>query len=309
MERATERALNRAGHKTLLIDDRRAKRLLGGKLTQRWALFNASRFRPDFVFLSKCLALEPETVATIVNGKPNAMWYHDPQWHRDLNRPDIGHIAEIGRISQTFFISGFVAEWRALGLPAKFLPSCAEGALAPVPYDARFASDVAFIGTGYDPSRAAFLINVAKRHEVRVWGTGWEQWREPLRWKGKPVEGKKFAAVCSSSKITLGINPDRARGGTNYTSERTWMVIAAGGFYLGEGSSGMRELLPDGEYCAWYENIDDCILQCDRYLRDSRERECIRAAGEKFVRAHHTFDQRIANLLSGEEWVNPLTGK
>jgi hypothetical protein len=306
MERATERALRRAGHDTLLIDDRRAKRLLGRRLTQRWALFHARRYKADFVFLSKCLALDPKTVASIIEGKPNAMWYHDPQWYRNVDRPDIGHIAAIGRLARTFFVSGFDGEWRALGLPAQYLPAAGDAAITPVPFDARFASDVTFIGTGYDPARAAILLEVAKKHDVRVWGLGWEEWREPLKWSGKPVEGKQFAAVCSSSKITLGINPAIAKGGSNYTSDRTWMAILAGAFYLGQGTPGMREMLRDGEHCAWYDDAADCVNQCDRYLGDAAARERIRAAGEKFVRANHTYDQRIANLLSGKAWTNPL---
>ena len=35
-------------------------------LTQRWAKWNAGRFKPDFAFLSKCLALDPETVMELV---------------------------------------------------------------------------------------------------------------------------------------------------------------------------------------------------------------------------------------------------
>jgi hypothetical protein len=306
MERATERALNRAGHKTLLIDDRRAKRLVGRKLTQSWALFNASRFNADFVFLSKCLALNPETVQRIINGKPNAMWYHDPQWHRDTDRPDIRHIVDIGSLAQTFFVTGFDAEWRAHGLPAKYLPAAGDAGIHAVPPQKKFASDVAFIGAGYDPARAAVLLEVAKTQNVRVWGPGWDQWREPLHWNGKSVEGRDFAAVCSSSSITLGINPVRAEGGTNYTSDRTWMVMLAGAFYLGQGTPGTREMLIDGEHCAWYEDAASCVEQCARYLGDPAERERIRKSGEAFVRANHTYDQRIGNLLSGDAWTNPL---
>ncbi len=306
MERATERALIRAGHTTLLIDDRRARRLLGAGLTQRWALFHARRFRPDFVFLSKCLALKPETVREIIEGTPNAMWYHDPQWFRNLDRPDIAHIAAIGKLSDTFFVSGFENEWRKLGLPAKFLPAAGDAGIHPVPRDSRYGADVAFIGTGYDPARAALLLEVAKQHQVRVWGTGWERWRQPLNWSGKPVEGKRFAAVCSSSSITLGINPARAEGGTTYTSDRTWMVMLAGAFYLGQRTPGMDSLLSDGEHCAWYTDAASCIEQCSLYLAHEDKREEVRRAGEAFVRAHHTYDQRIGNLLSGESWVNPL---
>jgi Glycosyl transferases group 1 len=306
MERSTERALRRAGHRTLLIDDRRTKRLIGRKLTQRWTLARAARFKPDFVFLSKCLGLDPETVSQIIANKPNAMWYHDPQWYKSTYRPDIAHIVTIGKLSQTFFVSGFEAEWRALGLPAKFLPAAGDRDIRPVKASRRYASDVSFIGTGYDPARASFLLKVARKYDLRVWGLGWEEWRKPLNWSGRPVEGKEFAAVCSSSKISLGINPARAEGGKVYTSDRTWMVILAGGFYLGQGTSGLTEMLREGDHCAWYNDIESCIAKCAYYLENSAARERIRREGQVFVREHHTYDQRIHNLLSGEAYVNPL---
>ena len=306
MEAAVERALKRAGHTTLLIDDRRTKRLVGWAITQRWATWQARRFRPDFVFLSKCLALSPETVAGILRDTPNAMWYHDPQWHRDLNRPDIGHIADIGRIAKTFFVTGFEEEWRANGLNALFLPAAGDAGIRPVSRDERFASHIAFIGAGYDADRAKFLLEIASRFDLRVWGPGWSEWREPLRWSGRSVEGRDFAAVCSSSSIMLGINPARAAGGISYTSDRTWMVMLAGGFYLAERTPGVASMLREGEHCAFHQGASSCIEQCGRYLGSNDERQRIRVAGEQFVRAHHTYDQRIANILENRAFVNPL---
>lgn len=307
MERGTQRALRRAGHTTRLIDDRRAKRLIGSKLTQRWALSHARRFKPDFVFLSKCLALTPETVAAIIDGKPNAMWFHDAQWFKSTYRPDIAHVIKIGKLTQTFFVSGFERQWAALGLRAKFLPSCADVNIRPVPPRKKYSSDVAFIGTGYDPARANFLLKVAKKYDLKVWGTGWEEWRKQLNWSGRPVEGKGFAAVCSSSKIMLGVNPARYTADSgNTTSDRTWMVILAGGFFLGHGTPELKRMLREGDHCAWYKDIDSCLTQCAYYLENSAQRERIRREGQGFVREHHTFDQRIHNLLSGEEFHNPL---
>jgi hypothetical protein len=306
MESGTDRALKRAGHKTLLVDDRRAKRTVGHKLTQRWVLSQARRFKPDFVILSKCLALDLDTVATIIEGKPNSMWYQDPQWYKSTYRPDIAHIVAVGKLAQTFFVSGFDAEWRALGLRAKFLPAAGDRDLKPVPPKKRYHSDVSFIGTGYDPSRAQFLLKIAKKYDIKVWGKGWEEWRRPLNWSGRPVEGNEFAAVCSSSNISLGVNPDRAKGGKSYTSDRTWMVILAGGFYLGQGTPGLTAMLREGDHCAWYTDADSCLAQIDYYLKNSAQRERIRREGQVFVRSNHTFDQRIHNLLSGEAFVNPL---
>jgi hypothetical protein len=307
MEKGTERALKRDGHKTLLIDDRRAARLIGRKLTQKWALSKASRFKPDFVILSKCLGLNLETVETIIDGKSNSMWYQDPQWYKSTYRPDVAHIVAVGKLSQTFFVSGFEAQWKALGLRAKFLPAAGDRDIRPVPQKKRFHSDVSFIGTGYDPARAQLLLKVAKKYDIKVWGKGWEEWRKQLNWGGRPVEGKDFAAVCSSSKISLGINPDRAKGGNTYTSDRTWMVILAGGFYLGHGTPGLTEMLREGDHCAWYKDTDSCLAKIGYYLENSAARERIRREGQVFVREHHTFDQRIHNLLSGEAFVNPLS--
>jgi hypothetical protein len=306
MEAAVQRALARAGHETRLFDDRRTKRRFGRALTQRLALRAARRFRPDFVVLSKCLALDLDTVHAIVRGVPNSMWYHDPQWHRDLDRPDIAHIAAVGRMAATFFVTGFVDEWRAHGLNARFLPPAGDRGIEPVPPRAAYASSLSFIGTGYDEERARFLLAVNEQLPVRVFGPGWEEWRRELRWNGGPVEGADFAAVCSSAKITLGVNPARAAGATTYASDRVWMVILGGAFYLGAGTPGIDRFLLDGVHCAWYRGLDHCIESARSYLAHDTERERIRAEGERFVRAHHTYDQRVANLLSGEEWVNPL---
>ncbi len=306
MEAAVERALKRAGHITKLIDDRRAKRLMGRGLTQLWAKSHARRFRPDFVFLSKCLALDPETVSEIIRDTPNAMWYHDPQWYRDLERPDIAHIAAIGRLARTFFVTGFDTEWRANGLTALFLPAAGDSGIKPVRHDATFGSDVAFIGTGYDADRAKILIRVSTGYNLRVWGQGWEKWKSSLNWTGRSVEKEQFAAVCSSSKIVLGINPARAAGGTSYTSDRTWMAILAGAFYLAEFTPGVASMLRDGEHCAFYSDANSCLNQIASYLGDATRRNEIKANGESFVRAHHTYDQRVANLLENRAFRNPL---
>ena len=305
MEAAVERALRRAGHQTLLVDDRRTKRFIGWRATQRLVALRARRFRPDFVFLSKCLALDLETVSGMIDGLPNALWYHDPQWFREMHRRDIRHVAEVGRLAQTFFVTGFQNDWRALGLNAKFLPAAGASEILPTAYDERFASDVAFIGTGYDPSRTQLLLDIAPGNDLRVWGLGWEKWKDELNWSGRPVEREEFAKVCSSSKITLGINPARAAGGTTYTSDRTWMVILGGAFYLGQGTPGITSYLRDGVECAWYTDAESCRQRIAYYLAHPAEREEIRRAGEKFVRDHHTYDQRIQHLLTGTEYVEP----
>lgn len=310
MEAATERALRRAGHETLIVDDRRIKHRLGWRMTQHMVRARARHFRPDFVILSKCSACDLETVSAVTRGLPNSMWYGDPYWYREIARPDIAHIAAVGRLAQTFFVFGFEEEWRALGLNAKYLPGAGDASIVPVAADAQYASDIAFMGTGYDESRAALLVHLSRCFDVRVYGLGWEKWRGSLNWSGGVVEREEFARVCSSAKITLGINPSIAHGpgASRYISDRPWMVMLAGAFHLAQGTPGLRTMLRDGVHCAWFSDADECAALARHYLEDEPARARIRAAGERFVRAHHTYDQRIANLLSGEEWVDPLDG-
>ena len=112
--------------------------------------------------------------------------------------------------------------------------------------------------------------------------------------------------MCSSALITLGINPTRAAGGVSYTSDRTWMVMLAGGFYLAQRTPGVASMLREGEHCGFYSDAASCLDECRHYLAARDDRESIRVKGEKFVRAHHTYDQRIANILENRPFVNPL---
>jgi hypothetical protein len=321
IERGVERAFRRAGHQTLLIDDRRLRRNIGLALTQRWVLGAARRFRPDFIFFSKCLGLTLETAEALARDRPSSLWYQDPQWYRDAHLPDIAHTIAVGRLVDTFFVTGFEREWHALGLNAKLLPSAADRDICPVPADPRYTSDVSFIGTGpgvqhggtgFAPERAEFLAGVAEAlgssFRVRVWGDGWQAYRDRVEWGGRPVFGRDLSRVCSSSAVVLGINPARADGATYYTSDRIWMMMLGGGFYLGRHSPGLDELLVDGTHCAWYHNADECVAKVRYYMEHPADRERVRAAGEATVRSSHTFDQRVPYLLSGESWRAAVAG-
>lgn len=306
IESCLARAFERAGHRALVLDDRALSRTIGRAATQHWVRFRAARFRPDFVLLSKCLGLELDTVAALVKDRANAMWYSDAQWFTHVaTRTDIGHIAAVARQAATLWLPAFVEEWRGMGYDARYLPFAGDRDIVPAPPDPALAADVAFLGTGYDPDRAKFLVELAKHLRLRVWGLGWEKWRDRIDWAGHPVEGRAFAAVCSSAALTLGITAAAARGNPFYT-DRMFIAMLAGGCYLGEGGRDADRMLADGRHCIWYGSLDDCIARAKRWLADSAGRERIRAAGERFVREHHTYDQRVPHILSGAPYVAPL---
>jgi len=306
MEASVARALRRAGHHVLVLDDRRLKRNIGRALTQRWVRWRGGAFKPQFVFLGKCLGLDIKTVEQVIDGLPNAMWYLDPQYYAETSRPEVAHVLEVARRTRTFFVTGFEEQWSAHGTRAAFLPAAALSEVRPVTPDLRYEADVVFTGSAYDADRVQFLIALSRHFRVRVWGHGWERYRDVLSWGGRHVEGREFATVCSSARIVLGINPTVAAAATNYASNRMWMSMLVGGFYLGQRTPGMDQMALDGVHCAWYENLSSCVEKVTWYLAHPDERERIRREGERFVRAHHTFDQRIHNILMDEPFVNPL---
>ena len=301
-----ERALRRAGHTTLLIDDRRLKQRVGRALTQWWVRRAARAFAPDFVVLGKCLGLTHETVAELVRGTRSAMWNLDAPSFRLVDRADVAHTVRAAQLVDVFHVSGFVDEYRKLGLNAAFLPAAADREIVPVAPQPEYAAQVVFTGAGYDEGRARFLIALSRRFHVKVWGLRWERWQDELDWGGRAVIEGEFAAACSSSALTLGLLPAIAEGAANYASNRMWTTALAGGFYLGQGSAGIDQLLLDGVHCAWFTDLDSCIARAEHYLANPDERERVRRAGEAFVRQHHTFDARIEHILGATEWVNPL---
>ncbi len=60
--------------------------------------------------------------------------------------------------------------------------------------------------------------------------------------------------------------------------------------------NGLPELLVDGEHVAMYDD-DGLVEVAERMLRDDATRERIARQGYKHVRAHHTYDHRIATIM------------
>jgi hypothetical protein len=306
IEACFERAFRRAGHTTMLVDDNRLAHTIGRAATQQWVRFRADRFKPDFVLLSRCKGLEPETVEVLVHDRENAMWCSDAQWHRHTTtRADMRHVAAIAKLSTRLWVPEFVDEWRALGYDARWLPFAGDRDIRPVPSNRALAADVAFLGSGFDEERARFMIELSRHVSLRIWGKGWDEWRDQLDWAGRPAQGRDFAAVCSSSCTTLGVNSAGAPDVPFYT-DRMFLVMLAGGFYVGAGGRHAEQMLKNGEHCAWYSTIDECVAQIRAYVRDAATRNRVRARGERFVREHHTYDQRVGHILTGTPYHPPL---
>lgn len=307
-------AMKRLGHSVIIVDDRKLRQRIGSSAGTQWLLARVAMFRPDRVVFFKPHDVEVSAFEKISARTKTSMWYRDltPPPDTDLERM-IERAAHIHDVFLTAVDQGPV--WAAGGVrDPMWLPNGADRELdQPMPRDTRFACDIAFMGRGVSPgddlTRAEFLVELSKRHHVRVWGQNWGRWAKELNWDGSAVYGADFARVCSSAKIVLDIQPKlwaQANYDRSYASNRMVKVIACGGLCLTQGGSVLQQIFREGEHCAWYRTTEEGLAQVEKYLSEDKLREHVKENGKTYVWKHHMMENRVDNLLSGEPYRSPL---
>lgn len=307
-------AMRRLGHQVILVDDRKLRQRIGSKAGTLWLLARIRMFRPDRVIFFKPHDVEEFGFQKARERAALSMWY------RDLTPPPdelLERLTVRARHVHDVFLTAAeqAGEWAARGAPmAKWLPNAADRELdQPQPADPRFACDIAFMGRGISPgedlSRAEFLVELSKRHHVRVWGQNWGRWATQLNWDGSAAYGADFARICASAKIVLDIQPAlwaQANYDQYYSSNRMVKVLACGGFCLSQGGAALKRLFREGEHCGWYGDFEEGQAQAERYLSNDRLREQARRNVREYVWQYHMMENRVPNLLTGEPFQNPL---
>jgi hypothetical protein len=306
-------AMKRMGHSVILLDDRKLRQRIGSRAGSRWIRARTRMHRPDRVIFLKPHDVEVSAFEAIREYARISMWYRDLTPPPD---PDLDRLVTRARLAHNVFLTagGQAPEWEKRGVVnPSWLPNAADRDTdMPVPADPRFACDIAFMGRGIwpggDTSRAEFLVRLAKRFHVRVWGQQWEPWADVLHWDGTAAYGSDFARVCASAKIVLDIQPAlwAQVGDEYYSSNRMVKIMAAGGLCLSQGGTALRTLFRDGEHCAWYADHDEAEAKIEQYLTDDAFRGWVRDSGRDLVHTHHMLDNRVDNLLTGNAYQNPL---
>ncbi|MDD3369562.1 MAG: glycosyltransferase [Lachnospiraceae bacterium] len=96
------------------------------------------------------------------------------------------------------------------------------------------------------------------------------------------------------SKINLNITLRSIQSGL---SQRIWDVLGCSGFLLSNYQAEIPEYFIPGEDLVLYESQTDLLEKCAYYLKHEDERQAIAANGYEKVKAMHTYQIRIAQLL------------
>jgi len=170
-----------------------------------------------------------------------------------------------------------------------------------------YSADVSYIGT-WSPKKERLLAEVVRRHptlRVRIWGEQWHKVTKPdeifrRSITGREVVGAEFVKAICASKINLSIMSEKRVGSSSgdQVATRTFSVPACGGFVIHERTDEVLQLFKENEEIVCYDSIDDLISKIDLYVADDQRRSAVAARGQAVVRARHSWDKRIGEILA-----------
>ena len=236
------------------------------------------------------------------------------QWYPDPVIPD--WLPEYVRASDIFFTmsEGLVDDFRQMNSSSFWLSQAFEPSAFAVralsDEDRReFSSDVTFVGNlGSKPQyarRRTYLDRVLREGMALKW------WGPKLPWKlsnlllwygrvgraygGRFVWGEEHAKIARLSKIYLGL--DSQPHIRKSMSERMYIAVGCGAFYLCEHVPGIEEVLVPEREIVTFHTEDEMIDRIRFYLPKDGLREKIAAAGRARVLRDHTYETRIRQML------------
>ena len=267
----------------------------------------ATEFKPDFIHLGKCELVLGSAVQEIKNRIKTVVihFYGDFRWEPQPWVVDIGRFADTTLFNYTD--EKIMSKYRAAGVNdiGGFWDAGADPDVF-YPRDVPKTMDVLFMGNnldiphdGYDARRRLIEQSLEAGHNVHLFGSSWEYLKQSgfdnVRLHSFVTE-ERFAEVCSSACIALGIN------GVNdiemYASwRRTVNTMASGAFHLTHYVPGMERLFENMKHLVWFKSIPEAVELISHYLAHDDEREQIARAGRKEVLVNHTWDSRIGHMI------------
>lgn len=146
-------------------------------------------------------------------------------------------------------------------------------------------------------SRVTLTCRLGERHTVKVYGKSWREFG--LKAALKTVTPRGYCLICNGAKIVLGADFTSAVEG--YWSNRLWLTLGCGGFFLTRYVRGMDNFFENRKHLVWYHNERECLELAGEYLSKPQARKKIALAGYHLVHQHHTyhhFVERVIRLIS-----------
>jgi hypothetical protein len=267
------------------------------------------RDKPGIVLALKADRVPPDALQQMRNrGAFVVLWYVDcisetpPSWILPLlEASDLFLTTAKGMVPVYRHLGTTPSHWLIEGVHLPFFPA----RVGRVP--ALYRSVVVFLGSIYNlpeehpdfEVRARFFKAVQARYPFKVWGpqgtpASRERYGESYPVIEWPAYNEEVTKICQASDIVLGRNSIQSV--ELYFSNRTYLVLAAGGFHLTAYVPGLETMFRNHEHLVWYESLDDCLEKIDYYLQRPRLRQAIASAGQTWTRHRYSMTRQINQM-------------
>ena len=204
---------------------------------------------------------------------------------------------------------------KSTGYPFHTILLAANNKLYYYDFDQKFASDISFVGS-YLPEKRKFIneriVPLRKDYQVSVFGSDWTFNNRMLGYVQKvgqyfnisPLKGVRKLPlsldderkVYSSATISLNIHEDHQRQYGHDFNERTFKILACGGFEICDNVQILRKYFSPKELVIG-ENRDDWFAKIAYYTKNPDKRMAIIKAGQKKVLQSHTYYNRVDQII------------
>jgi O-antigen biosynthesis protein len=165
----------------------------------------------------------------------------------------------------------------------------------PRPRTPELRSEAAFVGSNWGVERgvAAGLAEIAMKHQIALYGRGWEDHPTLGALSGGLLEYDAIPDVYASTEIAID---DAAISTKPYGSmnSRVFDALATGTIVVTDNVMGARELF-DEDFPTWTDG-DDLVRQVDGLLGDPDRRNRLAERYRRIVLERHTYDHRAREL-------------
>lgn len=182
-------------------------------------------------------------------------------------------------------------------------------------FDERSVCDLTYVGSYLPAKRRFFNQNVlplSRRYDLRIHGSDWTRRSRllghiqrfgqyfnigPLKGiRGLGLSTEAERKLYSSARICLNVHEEQVRRTGCEINERTFKMLACGGFQISDNVRLLRRLFGDTELVIADEG-PDWIEKIDYFLRHPEERASIAEAGRRRVLAEHTYQHRARQII------------
>lgn len=180
----------------------------------------------------------------------------------------------------------------------------------------KFKAEVSFIGT-YLPEKRKFIEEyvhpLRKEYIVKLYGQDWTHKDRSLgvihkagQYFDIPIlrtlQKTKLAIederrIYSSTTVSINIHEEYQRRFGGDCNERTFKIPLSGGFEITDDVACIRKYFIDGKEIVIAKNKDDWFEKIRYYINKPEKRLPIINAGRKKVSEHHTYHNRVKQII------------